>query len=138
MVNGRTPFYLGSLILGLLGGAVLVFQPYSADWPGTAFAQPSREYIRAALHQDSVELVQLSASSAAVHWALSSGRAHPESLQLWQRRIEAFTGARHGDTTEVFVYPTGAACADAPLVLRFLGTGRNARVVAASSGCWAP
>jgi Arc/MetJ family transcription regulator len=138
MVNGKTPFYLGALILGLLGGAVLLFQPYSADWPGTAFAKPSRQYIRAALHQDSMRLVQLSTSSAAVHWALHAARTHPDALRLWQRRIEAFTGAQNGDTTEVFVYPTGAACDDAPLVLRFIGTGRRVRVLAASSKCWAP
>lgn len=136
MVNGRTPLYLTALALGLLGAALFVFQPYSADWPGTAYAKPARAFLRAALRQDSAALIGLSASPEAVGWALDAGRSHGASLRLWQRRIEAFTGERHGDTTEVFVYPHGGGCGDAPIVLEFAGGDGGARVVRASSTCW--
>jgi hypothetical protein len=135
MVNGRTPLYLTLLALGLLGAGMIVFQPYSADWPGTRYAKPARLYIRAALRQDSVGLAQLSASSAPVIWALEAGRAHRDSLALWGRRIQAWTGELQGDMAEVFVYPPGDGCAEAPIVFRFVGTGHDIRVLQASSTC---
>lgn len=136
MVNGKVPLYLVALSLGLLGAALVVFQPYSADWPGRAYAKPARQYIHAALRQDSVALIHLSASSAAVGWGLDAGRTHAESLGLWKRRIQAYTGERRGETTEVFVYPSGDECGEAPIVLEFVGSGEEARVARASSTCW--
>ncbi len=50
----------------------------------------------------------------------------------------AFTGEIRGDTAEVFVYPQTEDCGDAPIVLRFLGSGRDARVLRASSACLGP
>jgi hypothetical protein len=47
-VNGKTPLYVTLLSLALLGGTLLLFQPYRAGWPGTAYAEPARRYIRAA------------------------------------------------------------------------------------------
>jgi hypothetical protein len=82
-----------------------------------------------------VGLVRLSASPAPVTWALRAARTHGDSLALWGRRIEAWTGELHGDTAEVFVYPQGQHCDEAPIVFRFVGTGRDARVVQASSAC---
>lgn len=136
MVNGKTPLYLTVLALGLLGAALMLFQPYSADWPGTGYTEPARRYIRAAMHQDSGQLMRLSVSSGPVAWALDAGRVHRDSLGLWERRIRAFTGERHGDTAEVYVYPQGDSCGEDPIVFRFVGTGKSARVVAASSTCW--
>jgi hypothetical protein len=136
MANGKTPLYLTLLLLVLLGGTLLVFQPYRADWPGTAYAEPARRFIRAALRQDSVGLLRLSTSPAPVDWALRAARTHGDSLALWGRRIEAWTGERHGDTAEVFVYPAGQHCDEAPIVFRFVGTGRDSRVVQASSTCF--
>jgi hypothetical protein len=136
MTNGKMPLYLTALALGLLAAALLVLQPYSADWPGTEYAKLARQYIRAGLRQDSAALVRLSASTAAVRWALDAGRVHRDSLKLWQRRIQAWTGERRGDTAEVFVYAAGDECGDAPIVLRLVGTGGGIRVFRASSTCW--
>jgi hypothetical protein len=130
------PLYLTALTLGVMGAALIGLQPYSADWPGTAYAKPARDYIHAALRQDSAALVRLSVSSAAMRWALDAGRVHGDSLELWEHRIQAWTGPRRGDTTEVFVYPPGAQCGEAPIVLEFVGSGGGARVVRASSACW--
>ena len=136
MTNGKAPLWLAMLALGAVGAAIILFQPYSADWPGTAYADPSRRYIRAAIRQDSAGLARLSVSAAPVIWALDAARAHPDSLALWKRRIAAFVGDLRGDTAEVFVYPPGGACGESPLVLRFVGAGRGARVLAANSTCW--
>jgi hypothetical protein len=136
MVNGRTPFYLTGLALGLLGAVLILFQPYSAEWPGRGYAKPARQFLHAALRQDSADLVRRSASSSAVRWGLDAGRAHAESLRLWKGRIEAWTGERRGETTEVFVYPPGPECAETPIALEFIGSGEDARVVRASAPCW--
>jgi hypothetical protein len=136
MTNGKAPLWMATLVLGVLGAAMILVQPYSADWPGTAYAEPSRRYIRAALQQDSVALSRLSVSAAPVTWALTAARAHPDTLAMWRRRIAAFVGDLRGDTAEVFVYPPGGACGEDPIVLRFVGAGSGARVLAATSTCW--
>lgn len=135
MVNGKVPLYLTLLVMAVLAAALLTFQPYSADWPGTDYTKPARRYIRAAIRQDSTGLVALSASLAPVTWALNAARAHPDTLALWERRVSAWIGERQGDTAEVFVYPPGEACGEAPIVLRFVGAGEDARVLRASSAC---
>jgi hypothetical protein len=135
MVNGKTPLYLTLLSLALFGAAMLLRQPYSADWPGTAYAEPAERYIQAALQGDSVRLASLSATAAPVRWALAAGRAHRDSLALWEHRIQAWTGEQRGDTTEVFVYPQGRRCDQSPIIFRFVGTGNRARVLHASSDC---
>jgi hypothetical protein len=138
MVNGKIPLYLTVLVMALFAGVLLTFQPYSADWPGTAYTKPAQRYIRAAIRQDSVGLLRLSVSLSPVAWALDAARAHPDTLALWDRRVRAFTGERRGDTAEVFVYPLGDACGEAPIVLRFVGTGSSAKVLGASSACLDP
>jgi hypothetical protein len=138
MVEGKQPFLLTILAVGLSVAALLAIQPYSADWPARDHAQPARQYIRTALRQDSVRLAQLSASGRPVAWALDAARAHSESLALWTGRTRAWTGRRLGDTTEVFLYPPGEACSEAPIVFRFLGSGRSAKVLSASSSCIGP
>jgi hypothetical protein len=134
-VNGKTPLYATLVAAALLAAVLLGFQPYSADWPGTGYTKPAQRYIRAAMHQDSADLVQLSTSMSPVLWALEAARAHPETLALWGRRVRAWTGERRGDTAEVFVYPDAEVCGEAPIVLRFVGSGSKARVFRASSAC---
>jgi hypothetical protein len=134
-MNGKATLGLTFLVIALFAAALLVFQPYSADWPGTAYAKPAQRFIRTAMRQDSAGLIRLSASSSAVAWALGAAREHPRTLLLWGPRVQAWIGDRRGDTTEVFVYPTTEECEDAPIVLKFVGSGSQARVVRASSTC---
>lgn len=134
-MNGRTPFYLALGALAVFGLVMFALQPYSADWPGTAYTRPAQRYLRAAIRQDSTALARLSTSPAPVTWALRAARAHPDSLALWGRGVQAWTGERRGDTAEVFVYPPGEDCGEAPIVLRFVGTGRDMRVLQATSSC---
>ena len=138
MVNGKTPLYLTLLAAAFFVAVLLIVQPYSADWSGNAYAKPAKRYIRAAIRQDSAGLTRLSVSATPVAWALNAARAHPESLALWAGRTQAWTGERRSDTTEVFIYPEGEACGQAPMVLRFVGSGRKARVLRASSACLDP
>jgi len=138
MVNGKAPLYLTVVAAVLLGAAILLIQPYSADFPGTAYAKPARRYLQAAISQDSVRLSRLSASAAPVAWALEAARTHPDSLAAWAGRTQAWTGVRRGDTTDVLVYPAGEPCSQEPIVLRFVGTGDDARVLNASSACFDP
>jgi len=135
MVNGRTPLYVTLLAAALLAAVVLSFQPYSADWPGRVYTKPAQRYIRAAMHQDSAGLLRLSTSVSPVLWALEAARAHPDTLALWGRRVQAWIGERRGDTAAVFVYPAGEVCGEAPIVFRFVGSGSKARVFRASSAC---
>jgi hypothetical protein len=135
MVNGKMPLYLTLLLAALSVAAVLTFQPYSADFPGTAYAKPAQRYIRAALREDSVGLVRLSASASPVAWALEAARKHPDWLAAWAVHPQAWTGERRGDTAEVFLYPDREPCSQVPIVLRFVGAGKNARVLRASSAC---
>lgn len=134
-MNGNQPLFLTIVAAGLFIAALLIVQPYSADWPGRAYARPAQHYIRAALRHDSLRLVRLSASAEPVKWALQAARTHPESLALWAGRTQAWTGVQSGDTTEVFLYPVGEACSQAPIRFRFVGAGGDARVLSASSAC---
>jgi len=136
MVNGKMPLYLTALGLAALVAGALVWEPYSADFPGTQYAKPIRRYIHAAVRQDSAGLVRQSASAAAVTWGLAAGRAHGELLARWERRMQAWTGEPRGDTAQVFVYPDGNECENAPIVLQLVGDDGRARVVRASSSCW--
>jgi hypothetical protein len=140
MVKDARPIYGTLVFLGALCAALLAFQPYSADWPGTRYTEPARRYLRAAMRQDSAALTRLSASEAPVHWALATARRRPEILTLWNGRIEAFAGEHRGDTTEVFVYPyypypSRHPCEAEPIMLRFVSSPAAVKVVAAGSEC---
>jgi hypothetical protein len=135
-MNGKIPLYLSLAVLALFVLAMLAVQPYSADWPGEAYAPPARRYIQAAARQDSLMLRRLSVSPAPVAWALEEGRSH--RLEPWLHRVEVWTGERRGDTAEVFVYPSDRACEASPIVFRFVGTGSDAKVVEAASTCANP
>jgi hypothetical protein len=121
----------------LIGAAGVILQPYSADFPGTEYAKPARRYLRAAISHDSVGLSNISASVGAVEWGLQVARNHPDSLVAWAGRTYAYVTARRGDTADVLVYPAREPCSEVPIVLRFIGSGRDARVVQASSACLA-
>lgn len=135
MVNGKTPLYLTVIASVLVGAAIFFIQPYSADFPGTEYAKPARRYLRAALHQDSADLRDITGSKAAVEWALQVARTHPDSLAAWGGRTYTYVTARRGDTADVLVYPAAEPCSEVPIVMKFIGTGRHARVVQASSAC---
>lgn len=135
MVDGKQPLFLTIIAAALFVAALFTLQPYSADWPGTAYIKPAQHYIRAALQRDSVRLARLSTSEMPVVWALDAARTHPESLALWAGHTRAWTGVRSGETTEVFLYPPGEVCSEAPIVFRFIGTGSDAKVLSASSSC---
>lgn len=133
VMNGRTPFYLTLLALLLMIAAVLTVQPYSAD--STAYAKPARGFIGAAIRQDSMSLTRLAVSASPVVWALTAARNHPDRLAQWVPRTEAFVGERHGDTVQVFVYPTGKVCSTKPIVFRFIAAGKEVKVAEANSAC---
>ena len=135
MVNGRTPLYLTLLAAALFLAGLLIFQPYSADWPGSDYAKPARRYIRAAIRQDSVGLTRLSTSGMPVAWALNAARTQPALLALWAGHTHASTGQRRSDTAEVFLFPGGKQCEQDPIVFHFLGSGDDARVLQVSSAC---
>src|SRR4051812_4744597 len=136
MINGRMPVYLTALGLAALGFGTLVWQPYSADFPGTEYSKPIRGYIHAAARQDSAGLARLSASTAAVTWGLTAGRAHQRSLAHWERWMQAWAGKQQGDTAQVFVFTDERMCQNAPIELQLVGRDGRARVLRASSSCW--
>ena len=138
MVDGKTPLFLTILAAILFVAALLTLQPYSADLLGREYIKPARQYVRAALRQDSVRLARLSVSNAPVIWALDAARMHRDSLLSWAHGTHARTGVRSGDTTAVFLYPQGELCSKAPIVFRFVGSGSDARVLSASSSCLDP
>ena len=137
MAIDRRPIYGTLVFLGALLAALLVLQPYSADWPGTEYSGPARQFLRAAMRQDSTTLMRLSTSESPVRWALTAARRHPAVLTLWNGRILAFAGKPTGDTAEVFVYPYAgrSACEEKPIVLRFVVSGAAPKVLEASSTC---
>ena len=136
-MSDKRPIYGTLVFLGVLLAALLILQPYSADWPGTEYSGPARRFIRAAMRQDSTTLAHLSVSELPVRWALATARRHPAILTLWSGRIQAFAGEPTGDTAEVFVYPYAgkSACDDKPIVLRFISSGAAPKVLEARSAC---
>jgi hypothetical protein len=134
-MNGQMPLRLTVAASLLIAGLMLWWQPYSADWPGSAYARSARRYVAAALRQDSSALRRLSTSATPVGWALRVARGAPDSLRAWAGGGQAWVGEHRGDTTQVFFYPPGDACSESPIVFRFVGSGSAARVVAADSRC---
>ena len=72
MATDTRPIYGTLVFLGILAAALLVLQPYSADWPRSIYSEPARRYIQAAMRQDSATLARLSASESPVRWALAA------------------------------------------------------------------
>jgi hypothetical protein len=135
MTDDKAPLYLSLVAAALLATALLTLQPYSAEPFGRGFGKPAERYVRAALAQDSVALVRLSATDSPVIWALAAARRSPASLAAWAHHTQAWTGERRGDTTQVFLYGAAALCGDAPIQFRFVGARSGPKVVGASSAC---
>jgi hypothetical protein len=135
MNDDKAPLYLWLVTAALLATALLTLQPYSAESFGKGFGKPAERYVQAALAQDSVALVRLSANDSPVIWALAAARRAPASLAAWAHHTEAWTGERRGDTTQVFLYSAAAVCGDAPIQFRFVDARSGAKVVGASSAC---
>ena len=133
MVNGKMPLLLTVLAAGLFLAVMLLVQPYSVE--GGAYAKPAHRYIEAALGRDSVRLTRLSAGERPVTWALDAARRHRGTLALWSGYTETSTGRRSGDTTEVFLYPSGEVCSSSPIELRFVGSEAKAKVLSERSSC---
>ena len=136
MINGKTP-YLISLVAGaILLGALLLFQPYSVSHSSWyVYTRPARAYLDAASRHDSARLRRQSLGASAVQWALAAARFQPDSLALWARQAEAWTGNRRGDTAEVFLTIPKSDC---NMVLEFVGPAERARIDAASAICLEP
>jgi hypothetical protein len=137
MANGKTPLLLTVLAAIVIGTVVLLVQPYSADFPGTAYAKPARAFLRAAIRHDSSGLDHMSASPRAVDWALHVARVHPDTLAAWGGRTFTYVTSHRADTAEILVYPAQEPCSEVPIVMRLVGSGRQIRVVQASSNCLA-
>lgn len=135
-VNGKMPLYLTLAGAMLLVAALVFLQPYSVTSPWSVYTRPAQRFLQAALRQDSVALAGLSASSDPVVWALRAARVHRESLAVWARGAEAWTGAKWGDTAEVLLQTPTDVCSKDPIWIRFAGTGINAIVLRASSTCF--
>jgi hypothetical protein len=135
MNEDRAPVYLSLAAAALFATALVTLQPYSAESSGKGFGRPAERYVRAALAQDSLALVRLSATDSPVIWALAAARRSPASLTAWAHRTYALTGERRGDTTQVFLYGAAALCGDAPIEFRFVHARSGAKVVGASSAC---
>jgi hypothetical protein len=133
MTEALKSLLLTLLLLGLMVAVLLTFQPYTAS--GGPFSKPAQRYIRAALRGDSAQLATLSVTTQPVAWALNASRGHRESLAFWSGSNDMRTGVRLGDTTEIFLYPSGPECSQAPIVLHFLGAPGDAKVVSAHSPC---
>jgi hypothetical protein len=133
--DDKAPLYLSLVAAALLATAVLTLQPYSSEGSGKGFGRPAERYVRAALAQDSVALVRLSATDSPVIWALAAARRYPAALAAWAHHSRAWTGERRGDTTQVFLYSAAAVCGDAPIQFRFVDARSGAKVIAASSAC---
>jgi hypothetical protein len=135
-MNGKAPLYLTLLGSTLLITAVLVFQPYSVTSPWSAYTAPAQRYLQAAMRRDSAALVQQSISAAPVEWGLKAARLYPDSLAVWAREAQVWTGGRWADTAEVLLSTPTDVCSRHPIWLRFVGTGDRAKVVRAWSACF--
>jgi hypothetical protein len=139
-LNDKTPLLISLIAAAILATALLVFQPYSlrsgSPSPWQAYTRPAQQYLTAALKNDSLELVEQSASMAPVVWSLAAARRFPESLAVWAREAKVWTGFRRGDTAEVLLQTETDVCSEHPIWLRFVGKGDQVKVVEAGSGCF--
>jgi hypothetical protein len=135
-MNGRAPLYLTLAAAIVLVMALVLLQPYSVTPRWSVYTEPARQFLRAALRGDSVALARQSASSSPVAWALRAARRHPDSLAVWAREADAWSGAKWGDTAEVVFQTQSDVCSRSPIWIRFAGSGNDALVLQASSGCF--
>jgi hypothetical protein len=126
------------LLAAAIGAAALLWlQPYSVVSPYRAYAEPGRRFLQAALALDTAELSRRSIAPQPVQWALRSGRGDRAALSAWSRLLRPYAGTRHGDTTLVVFQTTTTSCHLRPLAMTFVGSPDRARLLVASSSCFA-
>lgn len=126
------------LLAAVLGAAALLWlQPYSVVSPYRAYAEPGRRFLQAALALDTAELSRRSIAPQPVQWALRSGRGDRAALAAWSRVLRPYSGIRHGDTTLVVFQTSTRICYLRPVAMTFVGSPDRARLLVASSSCFA-
>jgi len=123
-------------ILVAIAGVVWL-QPYSVFSPYRAYTTPAREFLRAALARDSVELGRRAAASQPVEWGIHAGQGDRRALAVWANLLRPYSGHRHGDTTTVVFQTSTRVCHLSPVTLTFVQTTTEPRVLVASSSCFA-
>jgi hypothetical protein len=137
MTNGRVRASL--LVLATLVAivGVLWLQPYSVVSPYRVYTEPARRFLRAALAEDSLELVTRAASPQPVQWALRAAHADPRALGVWAQGLRPYSGRRRGDTTMVVFQTSTRVCYLRPIAMTFIREAEGPRVLVASSSCFA-
>jgi hypothetical protein len=134
MVDEQARYYLLLIAAVLFSGLLLATQPYSVTSHWHGFDRPARSFLKAATHRDTTSLFR-HAAAPAVGWALRASKTQPESLSVRADQATAWAGHGAGDTTDVFL---GTRAYECTLVLRFVGTGDNAKIQQAHSSCLGP
>jgi hypothetical protein len=141
-LSDKAPLYSTFAAATVLFAFLLLVQPYSArsvrpsHWD--EYAHPAQSFLKAAVRSDSLELVRQSVSSAAARWGLAAARRFPDSLAVWARKAQVWSGVMHGDTAEVLLYTNTGVCEERPIWVRFLGDSGQVRIVEAGSTCFDP
>jgi hypothetical protein len=133
MTDTRISISLAIAFVIVALAALLAIQPYSVRSPWSAYDVPGRRFLSAALNRDSAALRVVSASPAAVDWALHTRRDHPSALSVWAHFARAGTGVVASDTSTVLFETATAVC---PVIIRFLGHDERARVLEAEARCY--
>ncbi len=138
----RTPLFLTFVVAGAFVATMLLTQPYSyrdsRPSPWTAYAEPAKAFLQAALRKDSAKLASLSRSDRAVAWGLAAGRRYPDSIAIWAREATVWSGYERDDTVEVLLSSGSDVCYDHPIWLRLVGDVGDAKVVEAGTECFDP
>jgi hypothetical protein len=135
-MNGKVPLYLTLAAAIVLVAALTILQPYSVTPRWSVYTRPAQRFLQAALREDSVALARQTASASTVAWALHAARRYPDSLAVWAREAEAWSGAKWGDTAEVVLQTDTDVCSKSPIWIRFAGSGEDAIVLQAASTCF--
>jgi hypothetical protein len=111
MKNGRV-----RLLLAGLGAIVIVLwlQPYSVISPFQPYIEPARDFLRAALVQDSLELRRRAVSPQPVRSALHAAKTDPKALAVRTKLLRPYSGGRYGDTAMVVFQTNMPVCDPLP------------------------
>jgi hypothetical protein len=133
VTDTRISISLTIALLALALAGILAIQPYSVRSPWSVYNAPGKRFLSAALRRDSAELTRMSLSSSAVDWAIRTRRDHPHALSVWAHFARAEAGVIQSDTSKVLFETTTEVC---PLLITFVGHGRQTRVFEAKSRCY--
>ena len=122
------------LLLGLAGAIVYLL---SVSSPFQAYIGPARDFLRAALVQDSLELRRRAVSAQPVRWALHASETDPKGLAVWAKLLRPYSGDRHGDTVLVVFQTRTTVCYLRPIAMTFVQSASGPRVLSVSSSCFA-